>query len=44
MKPKFYCLNDDQGEHPDEWVGERVRDFLQKYYPDPCEFEKEGAP
>ena len=44
MRPKFYCLNDDQGEHPDEWVGDRVREFLEAYYPNASEFEKEKAP
>ena len=40
MRPKFYCLNDDQGEHPDESVVKLVRDFLDNYYPDPSPFEK----
>jgi hypothetical protein len=44
MRPKFYCLNDDQGEHPDAEVCHHVRAFLDAYYPDPSEFERqEGA-
>jgi hypothetical protein len=41
MRPKFYCLNDDQGDHPDTWVRDRVRDFLAEYYPDASEFERQ---
>jgi len=44
MGPKFYCLNDDQGEHPDAEVCERVRDFLTDYYPEPSEFEVVEGP
>ena len=43
MRPKFYCLNDDQGDTPDSWVCERVREFLEAYYPDASEFEREAA-
>ena len=42
MRPKFYCLNDDQGERPDPWVRERVRQFLEGYYPEPSMFELNG--
>ncbi len=41
MRPKFYCLNDDQGEHPEARVCDRVRAFLEAYYPDPSEFERQ---
>ena len=41
MRPKFYCLNDDQGGHPDTWVSDRVRDFLEEYYPAASEFERQ---
>ena len=44
MRPKFYCLNDDQGAHPDAWVCRRVRDFLDAYYPDVSEFERQEGP
>ena len=44
MRPKFYCLNDDQGDHPDTWVRDRVREFLAEYYPDPSEFERQEDP
>ena len=40
MRPKFYCLNDDQGEKPDSGVNEAVRVFLAEYYPEPSEFER----
>jgi hypothetical protein len=44
MRPKFYCLNDDQGEHPDAGVCDQVRGFLDAYYPDASEFERpEGS-
>ncbi len=41
MRPKFYCLNDDQGANPDAWVCDRVREFLDAYYPEPSEFERQ---
>lgn len=41
MRPKFYCLNDDQGPDPDPEVVAMVRDFLEGYYPEPSEFERE---
>ena len=44
MRPKFYCLNDDQGTDPDPWVRERVREFLDAYYPHVSDFERQEAP
>jgi hypothetical protein len=44
MRPKFYCLNDDQGAHPDPWVCDRVHEFLDAYYPDASEFERQEGP
>jgi len=41
MRPKFYCLNDDQGPDPDALVCDRVREFLDTYYPDVSEFERQ---
>jgi hypothetical protein len=40
IRPKFYCLNDDMGDHPDPRVVERVRAFLERTYPDKSRFEK----
>ena len=40
MRPKFYCLNDDQRDLPDEAVVELVKEFLEGYYPQPSSFEK----
>lgn len=39
VRPKFYCLNDDQGEKPNPAVHALVRDFLQEQYPQPSSFE-----
>jgi hypothetical protein len=44
MRPKFYCLNDDQGNNPDTWVRDCVREFLEAYYPDASEFERREEP
>ena len=44
MRPKFYCLNDDQGKDPDTWVCDRVREFLDAYYPEASEFERQATP
>ena len=44
MRPKFYCLNDNQGGNPDSWVCDRVREFLDAYYPDTSEFERRVTP
>jgi hypothetical protein len=40
MRPKFYCLNDDQRECPDQAVVEIVRKHLEQSYPEPSSFEK----
>jgi len=37
--PKFYCLNDDQGDKPNQKVVELVQEFLSKQYPDKSDFE-----
>ena len=39
QRPKFFCLNDDQGAEPDRQVMELVRGFLNRYYPEPSRFE-----
>lgn len=39
IRPKFYCLNDDQGAHPDEQVVQLISRFLDEYYPDKSSFE-----
>ncbi|MFK7951626.1 MAG: Stealth CR1 domain-containing protein [Ekhidna sp.] len=39
-QPKFYCLNDDQGDRPNPKVVELVQDFLQTQYPSKSSFEK----
>lgn len=39
-KPKFFCLNDDQGDYPNPKVVELVQDFLEHYYPEKSDFEK----
>jgi len=41
LRPKFYCLNDDQGESPNGAVTELVHAFLETYYPTPSSFERE---
>ena len=41
MRPKFYCLNDDQGNDPDAGVCDQVRGFLDAYYPHASEFERQ---
>ena len=38
-KPKFYCLNDDQGDLPNKEVVKLIRDFLDRNYPDKSQFE-----
>lgn len=40
MKPKFYCLNDDQRNRPDGDVAALVKNFLEERYPAPSSFEK----
>jgi hypothetical protein len=44
MRPKFFCLNDDQGTEPHLGVCEAVRGFLEAYYPEPSEFERVAGP
>lgn len=40
MKPKFYCLNDDQRNHPHPDVVCLVQDFLNECYPYKSQYEK----
>jgi hypothetical protein len=40
MRPRFYCMNDDQGPDPDPEVTTAVRAFLDAYYPRPSCFER----
>ncbi len=42
-RPKFICLNDDQGDVPNSDVVSLVRAFLSKLYPRPSSFELPGA-
>ena len=37
--PKFYCLNDDQGDNPNEEVVQIVKEFLNRKYPEKSSFE-----
>ncbi len=39
-RPKFYCLNDDQGDHPSQEVVKLVQDFLAEMYPEKSGFEQ----
>jgi hypothetical protein len=39
MKPRFFCLNDDQGDEPSREVQQLVRRFLDDYFPQPSSFE-----
>jgi hypothetical protein len=39
-RPKFYCLNDDQGPHPAPEVVRLVQAFLEEYYPGPSRYER----
>jgi hypothetical protein len=39
-RPKFYCLNDDQGPHPDPGVVRLVLDYLEEAYPEKSRFER----
>lgn len=39
-RPKYYCLNDDQRDHPNMDVTKIVQTFLQNYYPEKSSFEK----
>ena len=38
-RPKFYCLNDDQGDHPNTKVVKVVTDFLETMYPEKSDYE-----
>lgn len=40
MRPKFYCLNDDQRNNPNPRVVELVQTFLNTCYPKPSQFEQ----
>lgn len=37
--PKFYCLNDDQRDNPNQEVVKLIQDFLNRNYPTKSEFE-----
>lgn len=39
MKPKFYCLNDDQQAQPNPDVICLIQDFLNEYYPNKSQYE-----
>ncbi len=39
MRPKFYCLNDDQGPSPDADVVDLVQQFLAESYPQKSQYE-----
>lgn len=41
LKPKFYCLNDDQRDKPNPEVVKLVKEFLVRTYPKPSVFETE---
>jgi hypothetical protein len=43
MRPKFLCLNDDQGPDPNSEVVALVQAFLDRYYPEPSQFERSSA-
>ncbi|MEM8861603.1 MAG: Stealth CR1 domain-containing protein [Chloroflexota bacterium] len=38
-RPKFLCLNDDQGDDPNGAVVRLVKSFLNEWYPNPSEYE-----
>jgi len=42
-RPKFFCLNDDQGDHPNPAVVATVRTLLADLYPRPSTFERAEA-
>lgn len=42
-RPKFYCLNDDQGLRPQPGVVALIRDFLAGAYPEPSPYERQLA-
>lgn len=39
-KPKFYCINDDQRDNPNQDVVSFIRNFLEESYPEKAPFEK----
>lgn len=40
-RPKFFCLNDDQGNQPNPKVAELVQEFLSESYPVKSSFERD---
>lgn len=40
LAPKFYCFNDDQGDHPDPRVVKLIQDFLEEQLPQKSDFER----
>lgn len=42
LRPKFYCLNDDQRDTPHPAVNALVREFLEELYPQPSSFEADA--
>lgn len=40
IRPKFFCMNDDQGDVPNPRVVTLVKTFLERYYPEPSAFER----
>jgi hypothetical protein len=43
-RPKFFCLNDDQGDHPNPACLAAVRTLLAEFYPHPGPFETPATP
>ncbi|MEQ9402706.1 MAG: Stealth CR1 domain-containing protein [Cyclobacteriaceae bacterium] len=39
-QPKFYCMNDDQRDNPNQDVVSFIQDFLDRSYPEKASFEK----
>lgn len=39
IRPSMYCLNDNFGDEPDQYVVSITRKFLEEYYPDKSSFE-----
>lgn len=42
-RPRFICLNDDQGDEPNPEVVSLVRNFLHQLWPTPSSFERPGS-
>lgn len=40
LRPKFFCMNDDQRDSPNPEVVALIKDFLRRNYPEPSSFEK----